>query len=87
MLHYSNEARRGQNHDLDLGEMLEEHPIRIRIHHDSSYAWQSSGVCEVWNPTTLTWNQVSSILANEVHDAYEAADELRARAAAVLLEV
>jgi hypothetical protein len=86
MLHFTNESTKGQAHDLHIGESIEpEFDIVIRVHHDTSYGVQSWAKCEVWCAATLSWNRISDLLPLEIHDVWEAADELRARAAAVLI--
>lgn len=42
--------------------------VRIRIHHDTSYAKQSRARAEVWSPATLSWNEVASFLPAEWAD-------------------
>ena len=75
----------GQDNHLHIGEMVMQYPIQINVRHDASHPRQSRAICEVWNADTLTWNAISTLMPEEVHNCYEAADELRARAAALLL--
>lgn len=66
--------------------------IQILVHVDSSYPEQSSAKVDVWHQGDLAWHRVSHLIEVPVESylkkrdaAYEAADELRARAATLLL--
>lgn len=75
--------------DLDIGEAISNETkafnLHIRVHQDHFYAFQSWGKVEVWSEADLSWHLVADLLPEEIHEPYEAADELRARAGALLL--
>lgn len=93
---YANVGRDGQNVNYDEGELVGEVKVRYRIHHDRSYARQSSAVAEVWSPGDLRWNEAAAYgyeqwAADRLYDgtgltegAEEALGELKARVRALL---
>ena len=58
-----NEARQGW--DLDVGTVLHEgdrsHKVKFKIHHDTSYAFQSHAKVSVWMPEKLEWSLVATV--------------------------
>lgn len=58
--------------------------LQIKVKRDFNYTLQSTGSIEVWSERDLEWHVVSTILANEIQDVWDVAEELRIRALVIL---
>lgn len=94
-MHWMNINKERQGVSADVGENVMEFKVRYKVSHDTSYSFQSSAIAEVWSDTTLTWNRVADYHYSQWADnkisedgategIWEALNELRARALAVL---
>jgi len=57
---------RSQDHDLRSRWEIGGHKVRVSVHLDASYAWQSHCHAEVWREADLSWQGVASLHHGEV---------------------
>ena len=57
---------RSQDHDLRSRWEVGPHKVRVSVHLDASYAWQSHCHAEVWREADLSWQGVASLHHGEV---------------------
>jgi hypothetical protein len=74
----------GQNNHLQQGVIIAGLAAHIVVHYDASYPHQSTARADVWNHSTLTWNQAAWLIPQEVTGCRTAADILIGRVTALL---
>lgn len=46
----------------EVGVTVREFKVRLRVHHDTSYWFQSQAVAEVWSRIDLAWHETATVL-------------------------